>query len=148
MKVILIKDIKGTGRKGQVKIVADGFARNFLLKKGLARIATEDAVRTSRQKALKSEKAVQREEKQQKILVRKLSGKEVDMKEKINDEGRLYASITQHKIAKQIKKELDLTIHPKYIELESPIKEVGEHRAHLNFGSGLTAEFSIIVSEA
>ncbi len=147
MKVILLKDIKGTGRRGDIKIVADGFARNFLLKKGLARIATLDAIRSARNKVRKSEKVLNKEDVANKKIIEKIKGKELEITGKINEEGRLYASITQKKISTEVSKQMKVKVDPKVIDIESPIKEIGEHRVKVDFGGGLSAEISVIVSE-
>ena len=134
MKVILLKDIKGTGRRGDIKIVADGFARNFLLKKGLARIATLDAIRSARNKVRKSEKVLNKEDVANKKIIEKIKGKELEITGKINEEGRLYASITQKKISTEVSKQMKVKVDPKVIDIESPIKEIGEHRVKVDFG--------------
>ena len=147
MKLILLKDVKGTGKAGEVKDVSDGYARNFLFPRKLAKIATDQAISTVKHREQKKQRAHEREEKEQRSVLNKLKGTELEIKGKINDDGRLYAAITPRKVSTALKKEFQLDVDPKFIEIESPIKEIGEHRVRLNFGPALTDELSIIVSE-
>ncbi len=147
MKVILLKDIQGTGKKGDIKDVSDGFGRNFLIKNKMAVLATPQAERQLQQQELRKEKIKQTEEKGDRKIVSFLNGREIEMTAKITEEGRLYAALTPKKIAEHIHKEYGLAVDSESIILEEPIKEIGEHRVELDLGAGLNALFSIIVSE-
>lgn len=147
MKVILLKDIQGTGKKGEMREVNDGYGRNFLLKNKFAILATPQAEQRLRAQDAKKEKEKRREVQGERAIVSRLNGVELDMSARITEEGRLYASITPKKIADHIKKTFGLSIDPAMIILDSPIKEIGEHRAEIDVGGGLSATFSVIVSE-
>ena len=147
MKVILLKDVEGTGRQGEVLNVSAGFARNFLLRQGLARIATKEAVaKAQRMQAKRAQKA----EEDLKVVQQdaaKLDGNEVRTEEKASDEGRLYASLSGKKIASLIKQQLGVNVTSKQIKLKEPIKELGEYPVIISFGHGLEAEVTAIVSQ-
>jgi large subunit ribosomal protein L9 len=147
MKVILLKDIKGTGKKGEVKEVADGFARNFLLKQGVAELATKSAVEQFTQSKKKKTKQEERDLQKHQENASKIDGRGIEITAKVNKEGRLYAALTKAKIASEIKKQLGAIVPAKQIELAEPIKDVGEHHAKVLFGHGIEAEFVISLSE-
>lgn len=147
MKVILLKDIQGTGKKGDMKDVADGFGRNFLIKNRLAVLATPQAEQQLKAEQMQREKMKRLEEKGDRRTASLLHGREVEMTAKITEEGRLYAALTPKKIAEHINKEWGLSVDPAAIILDEPIKEIGDHRVELDLGSGLHAVFNIIVSE-
>lgn len=147
MKVILLKDVAGTGKKGEIKDVADGYGRNFLIKNKLALVATAQSEQQAKAQQVKKEKEKRREEQGERVAVTRLQGAELEMTGRVTEEGRLYAAITPKKIADHIKQAFGLSIDPQIIVLDSPIKEIGEHRAEVDFGGGLSATFSVIVSE-
>src|SRR3989338_7158401 len=110
MKVILSQDIIGVGRKGEVKNVSDGYARNFLLPNKLGQIATPAALASA-------EKLKKQEE----------QDREVQIKAKANEKGHLFSIIHPDEISKILKEQHHLDIPSKIIEIEKPIKEIGEH---------------------
>ncbi len=119
MEVILLKDVKGTGKKGEVKNVSDGYANNFLLKKGLAKEATAGA----KQELNMKKKAQKREE--QEILEAAEKDKEtiengsIEIKEKAADDGRLFGSVTTKQIAKELEKQLGIKVDKRKINQSS-----------------------------
>ncbi|MCQ2550958.1 MAG: 50S ribosomal protein L9 [Clostridia bacterium] len=127
MVVILNKDVKGTGKAGDVVTVSDGFARNMLLRKGLATEATEANLRTlEKQKKIEMEKKAQ--EKQAALdLAEKLKGLTVVIESKAGEGGKLFGSITSMDIAESLKAQHQLDIDKKKIVLDSPIKQTGAY---------------------
>jgi len=147
MKVILQKDIKGTGKKGEIKNVSDGFARNFLLKNKLAKIVTNSSLEDIK---VQTKKKAGEEEKDLKIsqkLASKIDGRTVEIKSKINKEGRLYASVTKKNIVNSIKEQLGAVVTTKQVDLAVTIKEIGEYDVRVLLSHGIEADFTIIVSE-
>lgn len=128
MKIILLQDVPKVGRKYEVKNVSDGYARNFLLVKNLAKIATSKAI-----KAVESEKKQVEEEKktQEDILQKNLEGLK-DLKivfdGKNNEKGHLFAGIHGQDISKILKEQSHLDIPAELIQLEKPIKEIGQYK--------------------
>ncbi len=145
MKVILLQDIEKTGKKLEVKNVADGFAKNLLIPKGLARPATKEALKwLEMQKEIegkKSEDALKRTQE----VASSMEGLEVPVSVKVGDEGQLYESITAQKIAERLK-EMGYDIKKTQIELKDPIKEIGEFPAKIRFDHNLEVEIRVIVS--
>lgn len=126
MQVILTKDVKGTGKAGEIVKVSDGFARNMLFPKGLAIEATNANVKSlEKQKA--NEAAKKAEEKAAAVeLAKKLEDVKVVIKTKSGEGGRLFGSITSKDIAEETKKQTGLVIDKKKIQLNSPIKNIGK----------------------
>ncbi|MBU1102781.1 50S ribosomal protein L9 [Patescibacteria group bacterium] len=147
MKVILLQDVDNLGKKYEVKEVADGYARNFLFAKELAKPATEEAL-----KQLESERALlaQKAEADLKVeeqVVGQLDGQEIEIVTKADDGGKLYGSITAAKIAKVLK-DKGFDIKRNQIKLIQPIKEIGEYDDIIVESShGLEAKIKVIVSK-
>ncbi len=146
MKVILLKDVKGTGKKGDIKNVADGYARNFLLKNHLAQSANKTYLEELNSETTRQAKKIEQELKDQQKAAAKLDGAEIEIIEKINPEGRLYAAVSGSKIASAIKKQLKIEMDGKQIRILSQIKEAGEYDLVAQFSHGLEAEFRVIIT--
>jgi len=126
MIVILNKDIKGTGKAGDVVKVSDGYARNMLIPKGWATEATEGNVRSlEKQKAIAAEKKAAEKAAAQE-LAKKIETITVTIKTKAGDGGKIFGSITSKDIAEGLKKEHKIDVDKKKIQLGNPIKSVGE----------------------
>ena len=127
MKIILSQDITGIGRKGEVKNVSDGYARNFLLPNKFGQIATPSAIAS----AEKLKKQTEQDREVQKDIMEKnikgLNGLKVQLKAKANEKGHLFSIIHPDEISKILKEEHHLDIPSKFIEIEKSIKELGEH---------------------
>lgn len=146
MRVILLQDVEKLGKKYDVKEVADGFAKNFLIPKGLAKPATEKNL-----KWLEAQKEIERkraEEDLKKIqeLASKIDGLEVVVPVKIGQEGQLFESVTVQKISEKLK-QLGFEVKKTQIDLPRPIKELGEFPVKINFEHNLEAEIKVIVTE-
>ena len=149
MKVILLKDVKGTGKKDQVLEVSDGFARNFLLPRKVAIEATSDAVNAiERAKgAAKHREDVKQSEAE--ALSRSLKGKVVVVKVRAGEGGKLYGSITSQEIADAIKTQLGVDIDKRKVELTEPVKSLGQTTVNLKLYAGVSARIiaNIVAAE-
>ncbi|MFH1841460.1 MAG: 50S ribosomal protein L9 [Candidatus Nealsonbacteria bacterium] len=146
MKVILLQDIEKIGKKYEVKNVADGFARNSLIPKGLAKPATEEALKWIKvQKDILKNKSEESLKKTQDIASG-LEGTEIAIPIKVGDEGQLYESISAQKISEKLK-ELGFDIKKAQIELKEPIKETGEFPVKIKFEHNLEIEIKLIIVE-
>jgi large subunit ribosomal protein L9 len=126
MKVILLENIPNIGNKGEIKEVADGYARNFLIKKGKAKIATNASIAKNTQKVSKAKK-IQKQKKQQEHSVhRKLQSITLKLKGKANETGNLYAAISKNSIVKALKEQFKISVNEKTIVLDEPIKDIGQ----------------------
>lgn len=125
MKVIFLKDVKGQGKKGEVKNVSDGYARNYLLKNKLAEEATPANLKALEGQKRK-QKQLEQEEKEGAIkLKNELAELTVDISAKSGKDGRLFGSITSKQIAEQLKKQHGHKIDKRKIELDQPIRSLG-----------------------
>ena len=146
MKVILLKNVEGLGTKGEVKNVADGYARNYLFPKNLAKLATKQALEElAREKELMAQMA---EEELKKIqeTVSQIDGLEFEVAEKMDESGKLYGAVNELKIAK-ILQEKGIEAKKGQIKIHQPIKMAGEYPITIVFDHGLEAEIKIIVVE-
>ena len=146
MRVILLQDVEKVGKKYEVKEVADGYARNFLIPKGLAKPATEGNLKWLEAQKEALRKRAEEELKKVQEQASNLDGLEVVIPVKIGDEGQLFESINTQKISEKLK-ELGFEIKKSQIALEEPIKELGEFPVKIHFEHNLEAEIRVIVSE-
>jgi large subunit ribosomal protein L9 len=146
MKVILIQDVPKVGKKSEVKEVADGYARNFLLPRGLANAATESTLKQLEEEKVNAEKEAEEDLAKTQETVASLDGQEIEMPAKMGEEGKLYGSITAAKITKVLQVK-GLDIKKDQLKLGEPIKEMGEHEIILEFPHGLEAKIKLIVVE-
>lgn len=148
MKVILTKDVKKAGLKGEVVNVSDGYARNFLFPQNLAVLATPDALKAADQAKKVSEKHEVKVAKQMAGLAKKLEAYNLIIQEPASDEGTLYAAVTAEKISAQLKKAGFDGIEPDSIKLTEPIKEIGDTELKLNLPHGFEARISVTIKKA
>jgi large subunit ribosomal protein L9 len=147
MKIILLKDVQKLGRKYDTKTVSDGHAINLLIPQGLAIAATRDAAKRieNLKAAAEGERKVQEE-----LLVKNIEGLKsvtITILGKANDKGHLFAGLHKEAIAAEVEKQTRLQIDPSSIQLESPLKTVGEHTIQVSAG-GKSAKFKVIVEKA
>lgn len=146
MRVILSQDIPKVGKKNEVKEVSDGYARNFLLAKGLAKPATESALKQLEAERELLAKKSEEELKVQEEIVTQIDGQEIEITAKADENGKLYGSITAAKIAKVLN-DKGFNVSKKNIKLDDSIKELGEYDINLEMDHGLEAKIKIIVNE-
>ena len=135
MEVIFLKDVKNVGKCGQIKNVADGFARNFLLPGKLATIATQAVKDRFKHEQKEKEKADKRKKSELNDFVSKLKGLKIFFNEKASKEGTLFSGISREMIVQKIKKEIGTEINKNDIRLEKPLKQVGEHSVKININN-------------
>ena len=146
MRIILLQDVENLGKKYDVKEVASGYARNFLIPKDLAKIATKENLKwLENQKEIEVKKAEEELKKVQEIATN-IDGQEIIISVKVGEEGQLFESITSQKIYEKLK-ELGFEIKKSQIDLTEPIKELGEYPVKIKFEHNLEAEIKIIVVE-
>ena len=148
MKVILLQDVKGTGKKGELKEVSDGYARNFLLPKNLAKKATAQAM--SELKNAEESKAFKIEEDKKKANAEKakLEGKSINIKAKAGQGGRLFGAVTAKEISAELKKQFGINIDKRKISIDVDIKAFGTYNAEVKLYTGIVAKVKVVVSEA
>ena len=129
MKVILLEDVKGTGKKGQVVNASDGHARNFLFPRKLAIEATDTNLASLNAQQKKAEHKMSLEVKVAQELAEKLQAKPVIIKAKVGDKGRMFGSISNKEVAEAIQSQLGVPVDKKKLILTDPVKSVGKYTA-------------------
>ena len=147
MKVILLQDVKGKGKRGQMVEVSDGYARNFLLPKKLAQEATTDNVNTMRMTDKANAEKRQKEREEAFAISQKLKEVTVIVKAKGGGAGRLFGSVTTQEIADALKKQEGIALDKRKIVLDEQIKTVGTYSVKCKLGYEITAELKIKIEE-
>ncbi len=147
MKVILLQDVKGKGKKGQMVEVSDGYARNYMLPRKIAVEATADNVNTMRMtdKAVAEKRQKEREEAFQ--ISKRMAELTVLVRAKGGGAGRLFGSVTTQEIADSLKKQTGIELDKRKIVLEEQIKTVGDYKVKCKLGYEITAELKLKVEE-
>ncbi len=146
MKVILLQDVRGSGKKDQIIEVSDGYARNFLLPRKLAKEATAEAVNSIKnaQSAAKHRDDVKKAEAEAKA--RELKGKVVKMSVRGGESGKLYGAITGDQIAQAIKEQHGLEIDKRKIETEGAVRAAGNYDLTLKLAAGVSTKLTLVVT--
>lgn len=145
MRVILKQQVKGVGSAGDVKDVSDGYARNFLLPRGLAVEADETAIRTLEQKRRSTEKKEARELAEAKELQAIIQAKSLDYAVNAGEGGRLFGSVTSKDIADQLAR-TGVRVDRRKLMLEEPIRQLGEYQVEIRLHPEVTAKLKIKVT--
>lgn len=141
MQVILLKDVKGFGKRGEIKTAADGFAMNFLFRQGLAIPATANAVVSLKSAQAKVVEVKNKEQENAEKLIKSLNNKTVLIEAKASDKGTLFKAVLAKDIVEAVKIQLNIQIPEKAIKLEDALKAVGAHAVGielLNYKTNLT----------
>lgn len=146
MKVIFLKDVKGQGKKGEIKNVSDGYANNFLIPRGLAEPANASNVKQLEQQKMAEARNKQKEKEQAQALAGKLEQTELVLKAKAGEGGRLFGAITSKHIADELKK-LKVDIDRRKIELDEPIRSLGVARVPIKLHPDVKATLKVQVVE-
>ena len=147
MKVILLQDVKGKGKKGQMLEVSDGYARNFMLPKKLAIEATPDAINTMRMNDKATQERIAREKAEALELSRKLREMTVTVTAKGGGAGRLFGSITTQEIADALAKSTGIKLDKRKMVLNDTIKNVGTYTVTCKLGYEITAPLTVKIVE-
>lgn len=143
MKVLLTTDVKGTGKKGDVVEVADGYGRNFLLKKGFATVATSANIHEAQQKKQAQEFHKAEEIKALKELASKLNGQTATVSIKTGENGKTFGSVTATHVADALSK-LGYDVDKKKIKMDA-VKTVGTFSAEIRLMEGVVAKINVVV---
>ena len=148
MKVILLQDVKGKGKKGQLLEVSDGYARNFMLPRKMAIEATADAVNTMRMNDKATQERIAREKAEAMDTAKKLRELTVVVKAKGGGAGRLFGSVTNQEIAESLKTQTGISLDKRKIVLSDPIKSVGTYTVTCKLGYEISAPLTVKIEEA
>jgi large subunit ribosomal protein L9 len=147
MKVIFLKDVKGKGKKGEIKNVADGYAHNFLIKQGLAIEANQSSVSTLAAQKKKEEKLAEEELAEAKKLKEVIEKITVELTAKAGEGGRLFGSITTKQIAEELQKKHSIKIDKRKMELNDAIRSLGHTKVPVKLHHEVTATLNVHVKE-
>lgn len=147
MKVIFLEDVTNIANAGEIKEVADGYARNYLIPKKLASLASPEVI--SRLEAQLHSKESQHAKLEAELtdIASKLDGKEVVLQAKVGAKDRLYGSITSADIAIELEKDTGITVDKRRIELSEPIRELGSFNVSIKLGKDIMPKIKVVVSE-
>jgi large subunit ribosomal protein L9 len=147
MKVVLLEDIPGRGRAGQMKEVSKGYAKNFLLPRGLALIATPSVVKQveSRLEKEKLEESIDRERLVE--LAQQIEGKEIRFKARMGAGERLFGSITAADVAEELSRAIGSVVDKKKIDLEKPFRQAGSHEIAVKLASDIKPKITVVIEE-
>jgi large subunit ribosomal protein L9 len=143
MKVLLIKDVKGLGKAGEIKNAKDGYARNYLIPKGFAKLATPEVIKEWEEEQKRKEAKLQAEIAKLNELKEKIENTTLVIKHKLGANGQLYGAITNKEVAEALK-EKGIEIDKKHIDMKQ-IKTVGEYEVDIKLGHGIHAKLKLIV---
>ena len=147
MKVILLQDVKGKGKKGQMIEVSDGYARNYMLPRKLAQEATADAVNTMRMNDKATAERQARERAEAVAVSKQLRELTLVVKAKGGGAGRLFGAVTTNEIADALKKNAGITIDKRKLVLTDNIKNVGTYTVKAKLGYEIVGQFTVKIEE-
>lgn len=144
MKVIFLKDVRSVGKKGDIKNVSDGYARNFLLPQGLVKIATEPEIKILEKEKMEQEKNREQKANVFKKMAEEITGREVTLEIAAGDKGEVFGSVGEKDIKKALIAE---NIEVQKIFLEKPLKSLGNHEVEIELGLGVKTKITVVVKK-
>lgn len=145
MKVILKQDVKKLGNAGDLLEVNDGYARNFLIPRGLADEATSGRVKQLKEKKASQQARDEKEKQEAEALKKHLQGKQVRLAVSAGDKGKLFGSVTGAQIAQAVSKQFGSEVNKKDLKLDEQVKQVGEYKFRIRLYPGVEAEMTLKV---
>ncbi len=143
MKIILLKDVRGVGKKSEVRVVSDGYARNFLIPRGLARPATQGALKELSTLKAKTDGEEGELRKRLATLTERLRDRTLELHLKTNEEGKIFGSVTKDTILSAMRDAGLITKERVSIELDHPLKELGEYKIPIDLKKGVKTVLKI-----
>ena len=147
MKVILLQDVKGKGKKGQMLEVSDGYARNYMLPRKMAIEATADAINTMKMNDKATQERIAREKAEAMEISKKLRAMTLVVKAKGGGAGRLFGSVTNQEIADALAKNAGIKLDKRKIVISDPIKSVGTYTVTCKLGYEINAPLAVKIEE-
>ena len=147
MKVVLLEDIQGTGRAGEIKEVSKGYAKNFLLPRGLALVATSAVIKQveSRLEKEKLEESVGREKLVE--LAQQIEGKEIHFRARMGGGERLFGSITAADVAEELSRAIGSVVDKKKIDIEKPFRQTGSYEVAVKLASDIRPKITVVIEK-
>ncbi|MCK5182497.1 MAG: 50S ribosomal protein L9 [Dehalococcoidia bacterium] len=147
MKVVLLEDLPGRGKAGEIKEVSKGYARNFLLPRGLALLATPAVIKQveSRLEQEKTEESIDRDKLVE--LAQQIEGKEIRFQARMGAGERLFGSITAADVAEKLSQAIGSVIDKKKIDIEKSLRKTGSHQVAVKLASDLNPQITVVIEE-
>ena len=145
MKVLLIKDVKNLGKRGEIKEVKDGYGQNFLIAKGFAKQATNEVIRRWEAEQKKKKEAEANELQRLKETQKLLENTKLIIKRKLGANGSLFGAVTKDEIANELKEQKGIKIDKKMVEIKNPIKTSGDFEISIKLGHGIHAKLELTI---
>ncbi len=147
MKVVFLEDVKGQGKKGEMKNVSDGYARNYLLPRKLAAEATPDAINAIKLKEKAKAAQAAKEKQQAEEYAKQLEGVQVVVRAKAGSGGKLFGAVTSESISRALKEQFDMDIEKNKIVQAEPIKSFGTFTVKARLGYEVSGKINVLVIE-
>ena len=147
MKVIFSTDVRGQGKKGEMKEVSDGYARNYLIPRGLASEATADAINAFKLKEKAKAAQAAREKAEAEANAKKLEGVQVLIRARAGSSGKLFGAVTSQEICDALKEQFDIDIEKNKIVQNDPIKTFGSFPVKAKLGNEISGTINVLVVE-
>ena len=147
MKVVLLQDVKGSGKKGELVQVSDGYARNFLLPRGLAREANAQVMNELRSAEEAKAWRVKKETDEARAAAAAIEGKTVHLYAKAGQGGRLFGAVTAKEIAEELKSSFRVDVDKRKIALDGDIRAYGTYECEVKLYAGVSARIYVLVGE-
>ena len=147
MRVVLLEDLPGKGKAGEIKEVSKGYARNFLLPQGLALEATPTVIKQveSRLEREKLEESIDRDKLVE--LAQQIEGKEIRLKARMGAGERLFGSITAADIAEELSRNIDFVIDKKKIDIDKPLRQIGSYEIAVKLAGDIKPQVTVVIEE-
>jgi large subunit ribosomal protein L9 len=145
MEVLLLRDVEQLGQAGEIKKVADGYARNFLIPRGLAVIPTPGAIKQAESRRTRDARRQAKELDEAQVLAQALDGRTVTFQARAGEADRLYGSITNANIAEALEEQVEQSVDRRKIDMEEPLKELGTHAVTVRLAPGAEAKITVII---
>mgnify|MGYP001827825932 FL=1 len=145
MEVLLLKDVEQLGQAGEIKKVADGYARNFLIPRGLAAMPTPGAIKQVELHRTRDARRQAKELDEAQVLAQILDGRIVTFQARAGEADRLYGSITNANIAEALEEQVEQDVDRRKIDMEEPLKELGTHAVTVRLAPGAEAKVTVII---
>ena len=147
MQVILLTDVKGSGKKGELVQVSDGYARNFLLPRKLANEANAQALNELKNAEQAKQHKIEVDQAAAKEAAAKIEGKTIKLYARAGQQGRLFGSVTAKEVAEELKKQFQIDVDKRKVELEGDIKTFGTYPCEVKLYAGISAKFFLMIGE-
>jgi large subunit ribosomal protein L9 len=145
MRVVFLEEVEGTARTGDIKNVAGGFARNYLLPRKLAAPATPHYIEIAQQKATKEARRQSKLDEDAQRLVPQVEGREITIEVRVGDQDKMFGSVTARDIAEQLSQLTKIDLEHRQIDLKQPIREIGDHEVKVRLTRNVVAGVTVHV---